>query len=240
MSRRDTIVIALLANICLLALLFVLATNTGDDVVDTAMSSQIADVNSSIPTSKPIATDRSIADEMDDFLKELPKEEIGQPIFVDEDGYIELEKFESTPIVKPAAEPEIVSTTDVNYVNVTVKSGDALERIARNNGTTVEAIKKANNMTSTKLSIGQVLRVPISKETSSSTPKTASTSPGVQNTEKKPTTNTDPKYYTIKNGDSLWKIARDLQVKSEDIMQMNGLDEEKARNLKIGDKIRVR
>lgn len=256
MSRRDTIIIALLANLCLLALLFVLAFNTNEEGADALITHSNQAITPIQILEKPpkSVVNNSIMDEMDNFLKELPKEEIGQPILVDEDGYIELDKLEPAAVVKSIEiqsidQSSMISTQEGSYVNVTVKRGDALEKIARNNGTTVEAIKKANNMSSTKLVIGQVLRIPISKSaTTVSYPTTSKVSvpapaaPVTTNKEpeKKITITPESKYYTIKNGDSLWKIARELQVKAEDLMQMNGLDEERARNLKVGDKIKVR
>ena len=42
----------------------------------------------------------------------------------------------------------------------TVKNGDSLWTIARNNNTTVDKLKQANNLTSNLLTIGQVLTIP--------------------------------------------------------------------------------
>jgi LysM repeat protein len=41
-----------------------------------------------------------------------------------------------------------------------VKSGDTLTSIARNHGTTVKAIETANNLTSTRIKVGEKLKVP--------------------------------------------------------------------------------
>lgn len=41
-----------------------------------------------------------------------------------------------------------------------VKAGDSLEKIARTNKTSVEAIKRMNNLTSTKIVIGQEIKIP--------------------------------------------------------------------------------
>lgn len=46
-----------------------------------------------------------------------------------------------------------------NYINHTVKKGDTLYSIARNYDTTVDNIKRLNNLTSNNLSIGQVLKI---------------------------------------------------------------------------------
>lgn len=63
-----------------------------------------------------------------------------------------------------------------------VKSGDNLARIARRHGTTVNAIKAANNLTSDRIRVGQKLKVPAkaaaaatapASDTSTSAPPTA-------------------------------------------------------------------
>lgn len=46
------------------------------------------------------------------------------------------------------------------YIEYTVQSGDSLWLIARRYGTTVDAIKNLNGLTSDRLNIGQVLRIP--------------------------------------------------------------------------------
>lgn len=46
----------------------------------------------------------------------------------------------------------------------TVKSGDTLTRIAKAHGTTVKAIEAANGMTSTKIRVGQKLKIPSKAE----------------------------------------------------------------------------
>ncbi len=41
-----------------------------------------------------------------------------------------------------------------------VKSGDTLTKIAKANGTTVKAIESENNLTTTKIKVGQKLKIP--------------------------------------------------------------------------------
>ena len=89
-------------------------------------------------------------------------------------------------------------TTPTNPSNTyTVKSGDSLYSIARKYGITVDALKNANGKTSNLLSIGEVLVIP----TTTSTTRT----------------------YTVKSGDSLWKIASNYGVSVNTLKQANGL-----------------
>lgn len=246
MSRRDTIIIALLVNASLLALLFLLAINTDDDnIVDhPEITKAIIDIRPSTPVvvkpSAPIIiADASVNDEVDSFLKNLAAEDATQQILIDEEGYVELQR--EIPVVVKEVAKKASTSDDENYVEVTVKRGDALEKIARSNGTTIEAIKKANNLSTVKLSIGQVLRVPLSKKVETvptKSPVAAVESKEVEKKEQAPTA--DVQYYTVKSGDNPWKIAKQFNVKFEDLLKLNHLDEERARNLKIGDKVRVK
>lgn len=79
----------------------------------------------------------------------------------------------------------------------TVKSGDSLYKIAQNNNTTVDEIKRLNNLTSNNLVIGQTLKLP-----SPLTP---------ENT------------YTVKSGDSLYKIAQKYNTTVDELKRINNL-----------------
>ena len=57
---------------------------------------------------------------------------------------------------------EARTTTPEQQTTYTVVSGDTLSQIAARNGTTVDAIKRSNNLTSDFLRIGQVLTLPMS------------------------------------------------------------------------------
>ena len=79
----------------------------------------------------------------------------------------------------------------------TVKSGDSLYSIAKKYGITVDALKSANGKTSNLLSIGEILVIP--------------------------TTTATTRTYTVKAGDSLWKIATNYGVSVNALKQANGL-----------------
>lgn len=120
--------------------------------------------------------------------------------------------------VPSQSKPVAKKPEETAYIEITVKRGDFLEKIANANGTTVSAIKKVNNLTSDRLDIGQVLRLPKGEEGTVATIE----------------------YYTVESGDSPWKIARKFQVPLDQLLEMNSLDEAKARNIKAGDRLRVR
>lgn len=84
----------------------------------------------------------------------------------------------------------------------TVKSGDTLYSIAKENNTTVQDIKNANNLTSDILTIGTKLIIP--------TPETT---------------------YVVKPGDNLYQIARKYGTTVDNIKALNNLT---TNNLSVG------
>lgn len=237
MKRKDIIIISVLVNAGLLALLFVTAVKLdpdaevafGETSASTTQVVQIPERSFSLNEVAKVEEEFSFTtpaqDEVDHVLKEYLPEISVEPILV------QAEPVKNEPIIeRPAKDPEPINPKET-VVEVRVKSGDALEKIARANQTTVDAIRKANKLTSDKLKIGQVLKVPVGKSVSKETASKAKA---------KPVESHEIIYYTIKNGDNPWKIAKSYQVKFEDLLKLNDLNEEKAKNLKAGDKIRVR
>ena len=106
-------------------------------------------------------------------------------------------------------EPTTNETTGANNIYTVVK-GDTLYSIAQKNNTTVNEIKRLNNLNSNTLSIGQKL---IIKES--------------------PNNITDKNnYYTVKRGDTLYSIANNYKVKVDDIKKINN---KLNNNLSIGE-----
>ena len=103
-----------------------------------------------------------------------------------------------------------VGSAIYSYINRSniyiVKSGDSLYSIARKYNTTVDEIKRLNNLSSNALSIGQVLKIPSGSESSNTGSNTG-------------TTNT----YVVKSGDSLYSIARKYNTTVDEIKKLNNL-----------------
>jgi LysM repeat protein len=67
-------------------------------------------------------------------------------------------------IPPPAPEPSLTAPTMGGEQTYTVKSGDTLSAIATRYGTTVKAIRAANNLTTDRINVGQVLKIPAKVE----------------------------------------------------------------------------
>ena len=105
--------------------------------------------------------------------------------------------------------PPELSTENNIY---TVVKGDTLSKIAKQFNTTVEELKKLNNLTSDLLQIGQILFIPITEITS-----TYST-------------------YIVQKGDTLYGIARKYDITVEELKRLNNIT---GNNLYIGQQLKV-
>ena len=106
-------------------------------------------------------------------------------------------------VVKAIANYAGVNYTPLNMEGYyIVKNGDSLWSIASKNDTTVDNIKRLNNLTNNTLQIGQILKL---------------------NNEEKEDNSKDKNIYTVKKGDSLWLIANKNGVSVDDIKNANNL-----------------
>lgn len=214
MNRRDTVLVAVLVNVGLVVLLFVFGIKPASPIELAKNVEKKEEV-----LAKKEEDPATSIDQVDQILsKYIEKEE---PVKI-EPVALEEKKVE---VVKPV-EKKKVAVKDESYKEVIVKQGDMLEKIARAHKTTVEEIMRINALTSTRLQIGQILRVPANPSASTLSKAVASTS--------------EPKYYVVKNGDNPWTIAIKNKIRVEELLRMNGLDEAKAKRLKPGDRLRIK
>ncbi len=112
-----------------------------------------------------------------------------------------------TLIIPTDVEPETPE-----YITYTVKAGDSLYKIAYEFDTTVDEIKKLNNLSTTLLQIGQQLKIP--------------------------TISNIPNYidYIVKSGDSLYRIAMTYNTTVDEIKRVNNLT---SNLLSIGQQLKI-
>lgn len=235
MTRKDTIIAAALVNAGLLIILFVSALKNEGKIETIALEKR--------PSEMPIAEKVSImepkkamgVDEVEEVLKQYAQKDSIQPI-----ASAQVVESPVIPFLEPNPSMEMKSSIEVkpsqkeeptiSYIEVKVKKGDVLEKVAKQHHTTVADIMRINNLTSTSLKIGQVLKISpsVNKKVENSAPV------------KTPLDPTSAKYYTIKAGDNLWTIAVRNHIKVEELLKLNNMAEEKAKKLKPGDTIRTR
>ena len=95
----------------------------------------------------------------------------------------------------------------------TVKSGDSLWKIATNHNMSVSQLKNLNKLSNDMIFVGQKLVVSEKKQSAPS-----------QN-QNKPSQSqvTKPSTYTVKSGDSVWKIAHECGMSMNELVSLNGI-----------------
>ena len=226
MNRKNTILLAVLINAGLLLVLFVTALSSKDEV-------QVAEVNP----------------------KAVPQESAPAPLFGGEELDLALKphaapaetpavQTESQPApvmhalppmaVEPTPTPLVIQAPALNPAptssvrEVVVKKGDSLEKIAKVNHTSVEELIKFNHLSSSFLRVGQLIKIPQAGAAKpASKPIAAAETKGAD-------------YYVVKVGDTPWTIAMKHHLKVDELLKLNNLNEEKAKRLKAGDRLRIR
>jgi LysM repeat protein len=232
MNRKHTILIAVIVNASLLVVLFIAALTTPEEVF-IASSVQITEPSSAIPIelalepSKPLFTEVS-----DQTLRHCsePEKKTESIVAVETSVLHPLPSRtqEPTPIEMPplAEAPRPAPVLSPDYKEISIKKGDSLDKLAKEHQTSVSELIKLNRLPSSFLRIGQQIKVPVRKKPLAA-PKTLAPV-------------AEEEYYTIKVGDNPWSIALKHHIKVEELLRLNGLNEEKARKLKPGDRLRIR
>ncbi|MBI5451289.1 MAG: LysM peptidoglycan-binding domain-containing protein [Gammaproteobacteria bacterium] len=101
-----------------------------------------------------------------------------------------------------------------------VRNGETLIQIAEQFNTTVELLKKVNQLSKGKLHAGQTLTIPVaSRELDSYTLSATQRLKAIQN---RPASGKRI-FYTVRNGDTLWSIARQHRVDYAALAKWNGM-----------------
>lgn len=212
MDRKKVILIALSINAVLLVLLFMTALPREEE-------------------QPPVGLAHNYVLENRPFL--LEQAEVS-PLPVAEPAQMQVEKeivhqlppliAQPEPTPQPAPLPPVAPPPLLvaQGSEVVVKKGDTLDKIAKAHKTTIDEILRINQLQSTFLRVGQVLKVPAPK----------------QKAESAVTKEID--YYIVKVGDTPWTIAHKHNMKVDELLKLNNLNSEKARRLKPGDRLKVK
>lgn len=178
-------------------------------------------------------------------IKDPNRIRVGQKIVLPEYARSQPEPLKPKPAAKAlAAEGQQI------YV---VQPGDSLSKIASRHGTTVSALREANNLSGDKILVGQKLVVPAAKVEAkpkkeeavpapkppepAAAPPTAVAPvppPGVE-----PTLATEepPMEYVVQEGDTVESVARMYVVRKDALMKLNNLTEGQV--LKPGQRLKI-
>jgi LysM repeat protein len=177
-------------------------------------------------------------------------------------------KKEASPVVaekapEPVAEAPVATTplaAEVSGQTYTVVAGDTLKKIASKFKTSIEALEKANNLTSTSIiRTGQVLvvgkgspaasasasakaePVPLAQATPSVVAKPVPVQPVAAKTAAEPqaqeSKSSAGQSYVVAKGDNPYSIAKKFKVTQEALMKANNIDD--PRKLKIGQSLAI-
>jgi membrane-bound lytic murein transglycosylase D len=120
-----------------------------------------------------------------------------------------------------------VQTAQITYDIYTVRRGDNLSKIANHYGIRPEDLKEINKLRSNDLYVGMSLKIPAK---SSSAAQYAGSNQIA-------TKSLDQKVYTVKRGDTLWKIAKAHGVEIGEIAKWNNISPRS--RLSPGDKLKI-
>ncbi|MCE5293464.1 MAG: LysM peptidoglycan-binding domain-containing protein, partial [Chlamydiales bacterium] len=153
-SRKDTIIIAMLVNIALLAVLFATASRQPSIIAPAKVEPIVAQLEtvshvSELAQNIPVVKTKEPVDEIDEILKSYA-----------------LQNTKNAPVTAKPVQ-EVVKETQVapitsnksSFIEVKVKKGDVLSRIARQHNVKVEEIIVLNGLESAHVKVGQVLKV---------------------------------------------------------------------------------
>ena len=128
------------------------------------------------------------------------------------------------------------ASTATGGTTYTVKSGDALSTIAERYKVTVSQLKKWNNLSSSNIRVGQKLIVSQQPASAQKTTETKPTATQQSSTVKANDPNIGYTEYIVKDGESLYIIAKKFPgVSAQNIMDFNGIGS----NIKPGMKIKI-
>jgi LysM repeat protein len=220
MKKKEIIIITVLVNAGLLFVLFTSALHSDRDEPSIVMETQLTS-SPNLPPPTPVLQTKS--EDVDPILSQFAA--ATSPVSIPDSPLLRAEPEHRLALSRTSPSINLFegAPSVEEFTEIKVKKGDMLEKIARTHGVPVKTIIQINNLTSTQLKIGQILKIP-SKSSSN-------------------TNRQDPsayRLYTVKSGENLWTIAIKNHMTLDELLQLNHLDEKEARKLKPGDQLKIR
>ena len=122
------------------------------------------------------------------------------------------------------------------WIQYTVRSGDALEKIARGNGVSVNDLRLWNGLRGSKIVAGQVLEIYNEPEerTKIITPPAITADP--QEERRSKSSATKEQVHRVKRGETIYDIARSYGISTKELMEHNNL---KSSKILVNQKLRI-
>lgn len=117
-----------------------------------------------------------------------------------------------------------------NYINYTVKKGDTIYSIAKNNNIDADTLRKDNALTSDVLSVGQVIRIRLQDGQTTEIEECFGEDYEIQSNTNNYIT------YIVKKGDNLYNLAKAYNTSVSEITKLNNL---KSSALSIGQQLKI-
>ncbi|TGD58625.1 LysM peptidoglycan-binding domain-containing protein [Flavobacterium humi] len=136
------------------------------------------------------------------------------------------DKIRLTAPEEPVANEAVASTEDKNQtIFYKVKSGDNLSLIADKNNVSIADLKEWNNLSNSKVKVGEKLKIQKTTETP------------VAEVSKKKSKYQEQKSYIVQKGDSLYSISQMHHTTVADIKKLNDINDE---NIKPGMELKIK
>ena len=184
------------------------------------------------------------------------KETTAKPVAKKEAAPAAMTEKAPEPVAESKVEAPAAKSVEAAAQTYTVVAGDTLKKIASKFNTSIEALEKANNLTSTSiirtgqvLSVGKAAAAPVKTETvplAKATPSivakpepvqpaAAKVAPVAETKEAPKEATTGGESYVVAKGDNPYSIAKKFKVTQDALMKANNIDD--PRKLKIGQKL---
>jgi peptidoglycan DL-endopeptidase LytF len=237
MSRKDIIIMSVLVNAGLITILLVSSLTTKESYFVSSSAKVAGSIlenneNGMVPAKTEVKTevaDNTLSPTLDK-IADLPVTKTEDPATEIVHKLPELSATENLELLKEI--PIVEKTKESKFMEVIVKKGDSLEKIAKNNHVSVSEILKINELPNTFLKVGQTILIPRGEEV-------AKESPSLNDLPKKNLV-AESNYYTVKCGDNPWTIAMKHHLKVAELLKLNNLNSATAKKLRPGDKLKIK